>query len=130
MARVTGIGGVFFAARDPRALASWYSEYLGLPLEAFGGAVPKWANDPTARTGLTVWMPVPDDGGAFAPSSSPFMINFRVDDLDAVLARLKEGGVVPEEGPRADDHGKFAWILDPEGNKIELWEPRSDSTGE
>lgn len=123
MARVTGIGGVFFKARDPKALAAWYVKHLGFALEAWGGAILKWPEDKADDKGLTVWHVAASDTKWFAPSESSFMINYRVDDLGALLASLTEAGVKILKGPDVEDNGTFAWIMDPEGNKVELWEP-------
>jgi predicted enzyme related to lactoylglutathione lyase len=124
MAKVTGIGGVFFKSRgDGAALAAWYRRHLGMPLEDFGGAVLKWPEDPADDGGLTVWHVAQHDSQWFSPSAAPFMINYRVDDLDALLAQLRAEGVAVVAGPESHENGKFAWILDPEGNKVELWQP-------
>lgn len=124
MARVTGIGGVFFKSKgDPAALAAWYQQHLGLTLEDFGGAVLRWPDDRAEDKGLTVWHVAKSDTKWFAPSDAPFMINYRVDDMAGILARLREGGVEAIQGPESHENGKFAWILDPDGNKVELWEP-------
>ena len=126
MARVTGIGGVFFKTQDPTALAAWYAEHLGLQLEEWGGAILKWPEDPTPDGGLTVWHVAKQDTGWFDPSPSSFMINYRVDDLDGLLAQLKAADVTVVSGPEAHENGRFAWILDPAGNKLELWEPAAE----
>jgi len=124
MARVTGIGGVFFKARgDQKALASWYAKHLGIPLEAWGGAVLRWPDDKAEDKGVTAWHVAAGDSTWFAPSEASFMINYRVDDLDALVAQLRADGVAIHKGPEADENGKFAWIIDPDGNKVELWEP-------
>lgn len=124
MAKVTGIGGVFFKSRnDSAALAAWYHKHLGLPLESWGGAVLRWPDDSAGDGGLTVWTVAAKDSQWFSPSDSPFMINYRVDDLDALLAQLRADGVAVVGGPESHENGKFAWIMDPDGNKVELWEP-------
>jgi predicted enzyme related to lactoylglutathione lyase len=124
MAKVTGVGGVFFKSKgDPAALAAWYRTHLGLPLEDFGGAILKWPDDKAGDGGMTVWHVAASDTKWFAPSASTFMINYRVDSLDELLAQLRAAGVDVVQGPESHDHGKFAWIMDPDGNKIELWEP-------
>jgi len=125
MARVTGIGGVFFKTEDPKALAAWYRDMLGLALEDWGGAVLKWPEDTANDGGLTVWHVAKSDTKWFAPSPSSFMINYRVDDLDGLLAKLREAEVPLVSGPEAHENGRFAWILDPAGNKLELWEPKA-----
>ena len=125
MAKVTGIGGVFFKSTDDAgALAAWYRDTLGLELEEFGGAVMKWPDDQAEDRGLTVWHVAAKDSDWFAPSASSFMINYRVDDMDGMIARLKSAGVELQAGPESHENGRFAWVLDPEGNKVELWEPK------
>lgn len=125
MARVTGIGGVFFKSKgDGKALAAWYQKHLGLTLEPWGGAILKWPDDKAAAEGQTVWHVAGKDSKWFNPSTSSFMINYRVDDLDALLAQLRTAGVQIVQGPQTDDNGKFVWIMDPDENKVELWEPR------
>ena len=124
MAKVTGIGGVFFKSKsDHRVLAAWYQKHLGLPMESWGGAILRWPEDKAEDEGLTVWHVAKHDTKWFSPSESSFMINYRVDDLDELLAQLQAGGVEIIQGPESHENGKFAWILDPDANKIELWEP-------
>ena len=124
MAKVTGIGGVFFkSTNDHKKLAEWYSQNLGIQLESWGGAILKWTDDRSADDGLTVWHVAEKDTQWFSPSSSSFMINYRIDNMSEMLADLKRNGVEIWKGPESDDNGKFAWILDPDGNKVELWEP-------
>jgi predicted enzyme related to lactoylglutathione lyase len=126
MAKVTGIGGVFFKCTgDPTALAAWYEKHLGMTLEPWGGAILKWPDDRAADKGLTVWTVAERDTEWFAPSTAPFMINYRVDDLGALLANLTAAGVAILKGPESHENGKFAWIVDPDGNKVELWEPKA-----
>ncbi len=124
MQRVTGVGGIFFKARDPKALAEWYRIHLGLPVEDWGGVAFNWvtAENP-AGVGSTVWCPFKEDTTYFAPSAAPFMVNLRVADLDALLAALREEGCAVDEKVQDSEFGKFGWVLDPEGNKVELWEP-------
>jgi hypothetical protein len=113
MAKVTGIGGVFFKSKgDPASLAAWYQKYLGMPLEQFGGAVLKWPEDRAEDKGLTVWHVAERDTEWFAPSDAPFMINYRVDDLGELLANLRAAGVEILKGPESHENGKFAWIAD------------------
>ena len=122
MARVTGIGGVFFKTKnDGAALAAWYQKHLGLKLEDWGGAILKWPDDKADDGGVTVWSVAEKDSKWF---DAPLMINYRVDDLDELLAQLRAAGVEIVKGPDADDTGKFAWIKDLDGNKVELWEPK------
>lgn len=125
MARVTGIGGVFFRAEDPEGLTAWYVTHLGLEVQDWGGALFFWKADEEVQSsaGVTVWRASNDDEW-FAPSTSGLIINYRVDDLRALLRQLADAGIEPIEGPTDDFNGLFAWILDPEGNKVELWEPR------
>ena len=125
MGRVTGIGGVFFKSRDDHAaLAAWYEKHLGIKLEPWGGSVLQWTDDQAEDNGLTVWNIAPQDSSTFAPSDAVFMINYRVDNLGELIADLQAGGVKILGGPESHENGKFAWILDPEGNKVELWEPK------
>lgn len=125
MARVTGIGGVFFKSKgDHKALAAWYQKHLGMPVESWGGAVLQWPEDPGAGTGATAWHVAAPESRWFAPSDASFMINYRVDDLTSLLANLRDAGIEILKGPDSDDNGTFAWIVDPDGNKVELWEPR------
>ncbi|MGH8074169.1 MAG: VOC family protein, partial [Lysobacter sp.] len=105
------------------ALAAWYQKHLGLPLETWGGAVLKWPDDKAGDGGLTVWNLADRDSTWFSPSESAFMINYRVDDLDALLAQLQAAGIEVIDGPQSHENGKFAWVMDPDGNKVELWEP-------
>lgn len=124
MARVTGIGGVFFKSRkDHAALAAWYEKHLGMPLESWGGAILKWPEDTAEDRGLTVWHVAEKDSEWFSPSDSAFMINYRVDNLGELIESLRAQGVEIIAGPESHENGKFAWIMDPDGNKIELWEP-------
>lgn len=124
MAKVTGIGGVFFKSRnDHKALAAWYQKHLGLTLESFGGAVLSWPEDKAEDGGLTVWSVAGKESQWFSPSDSSFMINYRVDNLTELIAQLRAEGVEVVGGPESHENGKFAWIMDPDGNKVELWEP-------
>jgi len=125
MARITGIGGVFFKAKEnDRALAEWYKKHLGLELKDFGGAVLRWPEDGGEDKGLTVWHVAGPKSKWFSPSESSFMINYRVDNMDEMLTQLRAGGIAIHQGPESHENGKFAWILDPDGNKVELWEPK------
>ena len=124
MRRVTGIGGIFFSAKDPKKLGAWYKKHLGIGVEEWGGAQFVWADakgNPT--TGTTVWTVFAETGDQFAPSKSSFMINYRVDDLHAVLKALREEGCNVLEKTDDSEYGKFGWVMDPEGNKVELWQP-------
>jgi len=126
MRRVTGIGGIFFKANDPEKLGEWYRKHLGLNVEEFGGVTFR-ENEASAegpkRQVCTVWSPFPADTDYFAPSEKPFMINFRVPDLDTLLAQLRREGVKVDERTEESEFGYFGWAMDPEGNRIELWEP-------
>ncbi|MBT3784745.1 VOC family protein [bacterium] len=123
MARVTGIGGVFFKAKDPQKLNRWYEENLGIKLESWGGSILQWTEDSAPDKGITVWNLAKSDSDWFAPSNSSFMINYRVDDLDELIKQLKKSNVEIFQGPEQHENGKFAWVIDPEGNKVELWQP-------
>ena len=124
MAKVTGIGGVFFKSKDDNAsLAAWYQEHLGMALEEWGGAILKWPDDRQEDGGLTVWSVAEKDTQWFSPSESSLMINYRVDDLDELLEQLQSSGIEIVSGPESHENGKFAWIMDPDGNKVELWQP-------
>lgn len=123
MAKVTGIGGVFLKAKDTKALAGWYQKHLGLQLEDWGGAILRWPQDTSDDKGVTVWHLAEEKGEWFSPSTSTFMINYRVDDMDGLVRQLKDAGIEIWKGPDVEPNGKFAWIMDPEGNKVELWEP-------
>lgn len=125
MAKVTGIGGVFIKSKgNHQELAAWYAKHLGLVLEGWGGAILKWPDDRADDRGLTVWHVAEKDGDWFSPSTSTFMINYRVDDLEGLLAQLRKDGIEIIKGPEQHENGGFAWILDPEGNKVELWQPK------
>ncbi len=124
MKRVTGIGGIFFKADDPARLYAWYEEHLGLKRGPHEAVVFNWRDsEDSAKAGMTVWAIFPRSTKYFDPSSSPFMLNFRVNDLDGLLAALRAEGVQVEEKIEEYDYGRFGWITDPEGNRIELWEP-------
>ena len=126
MKYVVGIGGIFFKANDPEKLAAWYKEHLGLEVEDYGGVTfrepPKDDTTPQ-RQAYAIWSPFAADTDYFAPSSKPFMINFRVTNLDELLANLRAKGVTVDEKTDKSDFGYFGWAMDPEGNRIELWEP-------
>lgn len=122
MARVTGIGGVFFKAQDPAALGAWYSEHLGLDVQDWGGVAFRWRDD-APDTAYTIWGPFAADTDYFDPSTKPYVVNLRVDDLDALLQQLRDKGIDVLGGPEDHPQGRFAWILDPEGTKLELWQP-------
>jgi catechol 2,3-dioxygenase-like lactoylglutathione lyase family enzyme len=122
MPHITGIGGIFFKAKDPKALAAWYRDVLGMPVEKWGGAMLRY--DAPGHPPLAVWNAFPEKTDYFGPSTREFMINYAVDDLDGFLAMLKGKGVNILKRDDSDPNGSFAWILDPEGTKIELWQPK------
>jgi predicted enzyme related to lactoylglutathione lyase len=128
MKRVTGLGGVFFKTDDPKKLKEWYGKHLGLPVDEWGVSF-KWididkkdANEPAQ----TAWSPFKSDTTYFSPSEKPFMFNYRVENLAELLRVLKEEGVQIVGEMQEFPYGKFAWIMDPDGNKVELWEPVDD----
>lgn len=124
MKRVTGIGGIFFKSTNPKALGAWYKEHLGIDVQEWGGAAFDWNGPENPEgAGTTAWSLVAADADHFAPSSAPFMINYRVDDLPALLDALRAEGVRVDEKVEESDFGKFGWVIDPEGNKVELWQP-------
>ena len=128
MERVTGIGGVFFKTRDPAATIRWYEHHLGIEVgtgEGEGGfSVFPWRERAQPdRTACTVWSPFREDTRYFDPSGASFMINYRVRNLDAMLGQLRDAGIEIVGEPENHPNGRFAWILDPDGRKIELWEP-------
>jgi predicted enzyme related to lactoylglutathione lyase len=116
--RVTGIGGVFFKAKDPDALRRWYEEHLGIAIEDFGGAAFRWD-----APGSTVWSIFPADTDYFGPASQAWMVNFRVSNLDAMLGQLRAAGAEVDSHVEEHEYGRFGWAVDPEGNRFELWEP-------
>ena len=121
MAKVTGIGGVFFKAKDPDRLRDWYVEHLGLPIDADGYVVLRWGGE---VAGSTVWGPFPSETTAFDwPADRQWMANYRVDDLDQLLDQLRAAGVETSDGTFSDLNGRFGHCWDPEGNRIQLWEP-------
>ena len=122
--RVTGLGGIFFKARDSSALGTWYRDHLGLPVQAWGGCSFEWRDvKKPDQKGATIWSVFDGDTKYFKPSRKAFMINFRVDDLDRVLAELRAEGVTVMPEIEESEFGKFGWVMDPEGNKVELWQP-------
>lgn len=124
MTRVTGIGGIFFKAQNPGALRDWYKKHLGIDVQEWGGASFGWTDaDGNPVAGTTVWNISSATGDYFAPSTSSFMINYRVSDLHALLAILRDEGCHVLDRIDESEFGKFGWVLDPEGNKVELWEP-------
>ncbi len=128
MKRVTGIGGVFFKSKDPKALSAWYKAHLGIDILDWGGAAFQWKGEHNPEgVGTTVWNAFPADTKYFGPGPSPFMINYRVADLHALLAALRVEGVQVEDKVDESEYGKFGWAFDPDGNKLELWQPPEGS---
>jgi catechol 2,3-dioxygenase-like lactoylglutathione lyase family enzyme len=122
MKRVTGIGGIFIKARNPEALRAWYRRHLGMDIQDWGGLSFQW-NDPPTPHGSTVWSVFDESSGYFAPSEARFMVNYRVDDLRALLAALREEGCQVDDKVEESGFGKFGWVMDPEGHRVELWQP-------
>ena len=128
MERVTGIGGVFFKAQEPDRLRAWYRDHLGLAIADWGGVSFEWREVETPqRKATTVWSIFPAHTKYFDPSPAPFMVNYRVKDLARVLAQLRAEGCQVDERIEESEFGKFGWVMDPEGNRIELWEPPEGS---
>ena len=125
MKRVIGIGGFFFKAKDPQKLAAWYKKHLGLPIdESYGGFTFDWnSTDQRPDNGYTIWSPFKDDTDYINPSNKDFMFNFIVNDLEHLLKVLASEGIEQIDEMQDTEFGKFAWIIDPENNKVELWEP-------
>lgn len=122
MQRVTGIGGIFFKAKDPAVLGAWYRDHLGLDVTDWGGAVFKWGG-PDSVPGMTIWSAFNSDTTYLDPGTATFMVNFRVADLDALLVALRAEGCNVQARTEESEQGKFGWVIDPEGNKVELWQP-------
>ncbi|CAI8414479.1 MAG: Uncharacterised protein [Formosa sp. Hel3_A1_48] len=122
--KVTGIGGIFFKAKDPETTKKWYAQHLGLKVDAYGSTF--WWKDQNDKDCLTQWSPFKDDTDYFDPSAQSFMVNYRVDNLSDLVTSLQASGVELIGEIQEFDYGKFAWIMDPDGHKIELWEPVDD----
>ncbi len=129
MKKVTGLGGVFFKCNDPQAMNEWYAKNLGLTTSEYGATF-EWrqADDPSKK-GSTAWCAFPNDTAYFKPSAKPFMINYRVENIAALVEELKRDNVTIVDEIAAYDYGKFVHLLDPEGNIIELWEPTDELEG-
>ncbi len=126
MKRVNGIGGIFFKAKDAPALRAWYKRHLGVDVQEWGGTAFTWADsDGKPIAGTTIWSVSSQKDDTFSPSNASFMINYRVEDLHALVVVLKAEGCNVLDKIDDSEHGKFAWVIDPEGNKVELWEPAS-----
>ncbi len=124
MERVTGIGGIFFKSRAPEALKDWYAKHLGITSTADRGMIFEWREpEPSGREGFTVWAPFPSDTDYFDPTNAPYMINYRVANLDRMLEQLRKAGVHVDDRIEEYAYGRFGWGTDPEGNRFELWEP-------
>ena len=121
MARAIGVGGVFFKSKDPKALGDWYQKWLGVPVEHPYGATFEARTMPSK--GFTVWAPFKAETTYFEPSDQAYMFNLIVDDLDGALSQVAEGGAKVMEAREEEEFGRFGWFIDPEGNKVELWEP-------
>ncbi len=128
MRRVTGIGGIFIKSKDPQRLRAWYREHLGIPVEEWGGASFRWQTPEHPNPdGTTVWSVMPAESKYFDPSPAPFMVNYRVEDLHALLATLRAERCEVDEKVEESEFGKFGWVMDPDGNRVELWEPPPSS---
>ncbi len=126
MKRVTGIGGIFFKAKDAPALQAWYKRHLGIDVQEWGGTAFHWTDDAGRPVGgTTIWSIGPAGGDQFAPSQAAFMVNYRVEDARALAGVLKSEGCNVLERIDESEYGVFAWVIDPEGNKVELWQPPS-----
>jgi len=123
MKKVTGIGGIFFKTKDPKKISDWYGENLGLVINPYGSVFEFRQGAAPDKKGYAVWSPFKEDTDYFAPSEEPYMVNYRVADLKALIDDLREKGVKIVGEIEEFEYGKFAHILDPEGRKIELWEP-------
>lgn len=127
--RVTGIGGIFFKSTNPETMHKWYSKHLGLVTDKYGTSFEFRHADEPGKKGYNVWSPFTKDTDYFAPSTKEFMVNFRVANLDWLLGELKKEGIEQIGETQVFEYGKFAHILDPDGNKIELWEPNDEEYG-
>lgn len=133
MKRVTSLGGVFFKCKDPESTRQWYEQHLGIPANQYGATFEWRHQDNANKKGVTVWNPFKEETKYFEPSEKSFMINYRVENLEWLVEQLQKEGVTIVDKIESYDYGKFVHIMDPEGNKIELWEPVDefyDSTGD
>ncbi|BAU53722.1 VOC family protein [Mucilaginibacter gotjawali] len=121
--RVTGIGGIFFKAKDPAALKAWYSKNLGIRMSDYGATFEWHQGMDSTKKGFTAWAPFKETTKYFQPSEKQFMINYRVEGLNQLLAQMKTAGILPVDSVEKTSYGNFVHLMDPEGNKIELWEP-------
>jgi len=123
MQKVTGIGGIFFKAADPKALQNWYRNMLGMDVTEWGGVIFEWREPAGMPPGQTIWSIFPKDAPNFEPGKATFMINYRVADVRAMITELREKGANVDDRIEESDFGVFGWVIDPEGNRIELWQP-------
>ena len=126
MKKVTGIGGIFFKCKDPNKMKEWYQKHLGLDTNPYGASFEWYEAADSTKKGLTQWTPFPETTKYFEPSQREFMINYRVENLEALVEELKKEGVTIVDKIESYDYGKFVHILDAEGNKVELWEPAGE----
>jgi predicted enzyme related to lactoylglutathione lyase len=126
MKKVTGLGGVFFKCENPQHMNEWYTKNLGIPATSHGATFEWLQADNPSRKGSTAWCTFPENTGYFDPSTKPFMINYRVENLVLLLEELKKENVTVIDDIAEFDYGKFVHVLDPEGNIIELWEPKEE----
>src|SRR4051812_47969058 len=123
MKRVTGIGGIFFKSQDPKKLYDWYEKHLGIKRLPDNGVIFEWQEPSSTGAAYTTWSLFPRSTKYFDPSHASFMVNYRVEDLDTLLTVLRQEGVEVDDRQEDSEYGRFGWIMDPEGNRIELWEP-------
>ena len=125
MAKVLGLGGLFFLCEDVDATRAWYARVLGIEMNDYGGASFSHADaaEIFPKSAMTIWSPFKGESDYFKPSTSPFMMNLLVDDLDGIIARIKSEGVALEGEMMEESYGRFAWVMDPDGRKVELWQP-------
>ena len=125
MQRVTGIGGIFIKSAQPEVLRAWYQQHLGVDVQPWGGTAFAWQAPGRSEPdgGTTVWSIFDAASSYFAPSTAPFMVNYRVDDLRAMLDQLRAGGCQVDDKVEDSEYGSFGWVMDPDGNRLELWQP-------
>jgi len=121
--KVTGIGGIFFKCKDPKKLRDWYQEHLGFNTNQYGAVFEWFQGADSTKKGFSQWSPFKETTKYFEPSTKDFMINYRVENLEALVEQLKKDSVIVTDQIQSVEYGKFVHIMDPEGNKIELWEP-------
>ena len=127
MARITGVGGIFLRSEDPARLAGWYAKHLGLKVGTDLASILLWSDEGPSATGMTIWSAFPQDTTYFGPGEQAAMVNYRVDDLEALLAQLTAAGVWIDPHRESYAYGHFAWIKDCDGNRLELWQRLSAS---